>query len=246
MKSANWISAHRPQAVDGRADRGADDHRLGQRRVDDPVVAELGPQPVGGQEHAALLADVLAEHDDRLVAAHLLGERLADGLDERPGRPSGRPSVRPSACLGVDVAHARSRGSGSGCGLGVVGRVVDGRLDLGGEPRLDRRRSGRPRRAAASRNSGQRVAAPLGRQLLLGAVLRLLVVRRVAGQARDLGLDEGRALAGPGPGDRLARRRVAGQHVGRRRRSRPGCRSRPPGRRRLEPATWRASGTLMA
>ena len=76
----------RPQAVDRRADRGADDHRLGQRRVDDAVVAELRPQPVGRQEDAALLADVLAEDDDRLVAAHLVGERLADGLDERPGR----------------------------------------------------------------------------------------------------------------------------------------------------------------
>ena len=76
----------RAQAVDRRADRRADDHRLGQRRVDDAVVAELGPQPVGGEEDAALLADVLAEHDDRLVAAHLVGERLADGLDERARR----------------------------------------------------------------------------------------------------------------------------------------------------------------
>ena len=81
----------RPQAVDRRADRRADDHRFGQRRVDDPVVAELGPQPVGREEDAALLADVLAEHDDRLVAAHLVGERLADGLDERARRhQSGR------------------------------------------------------------------------------------------------------------------------------------------------------------
>ena len=73
---------HRPQAVDGGADRDADDHRLGQRRVEHAVAAELVVQPVGGQEHAALLAHVLAEHDDRLVAAHLLGERVADRLDE--------------------------------------------------------------------------------------------------------------------------------------------------------------------
>ena len=76
----------RAQAVDRGADRGPDDHRLGQRRVDHAVVAELGPQAVGGQEDAALLADVLAEHDDRLVAAHLVGERLADGVDERARR----------------------------------------------------------------------------------------------------------------------------------------------------------------
>ena len=58
--------------------------RLGERRVDHAVVAELGEQPVGGEEDAALLAHVLAEHDHGRVAPHLLGERLADRLDERP------------------------------------------------------------------------------------------------------------------------------------------------------------------
>ena len=94
----------RPQAVDRGADRGADDHRLGQRRVDDAVVAELGPQAVGGQEHAALLADVLAQDDDRLVAAHLVGERLADGVDER----ARRHQRSASGAVGVDVAQSRS------------------------------------------------------------------------------------------------------------------------------------------
>ena len=92
----------RPQAVDGRADRGADDHRLGQRRVDDPVVAELAPQPVGGQEHPALLADVLAQDDDRLVPPHLLGHAVADRLDERANRHQCPPPA--SSCHGGGVS----------------------------------------------------------------------------------------------------------------------------------------------
>ena len=50
-------------------------------------------------------------------------------------------------------------------------------------------------------------------QLLLGAVLGLLVVGRVGRQSLDLGLDEGRAIAGACPFDRIACRDVAGQHV---------------------------------
>jgi len=38
------------------------------------VPPELVVEPVRNQEHAALLADVLAEDHDALVALHLLGE----------------------------------------------------------------------------------------------------------------------------------------------------------------------------
>ena len=83
---------HRAQAVDGGPDGGTDDHRFRQRGVDDAVVAELRPQTVSGEEDAALLADVLAQHDDRLVPPHLVGEGLADGVDERAGRHQPAPS----------------------------------------------------------------------------------------------------------------------------------------------------------
>ncbi len=96
----------RPEAVDRRPDRGPDDHRLRQRRVDDPVRPELRPQPVGREEDAALLADVLAQDDDRFVPPHLLGQRVADRLDERPRRHQGRSS---SVTYQVAVA-----GSGAG------------------------------------------------------------------------------------------------------------------------------------
>src|SRR6185436_19403318 len=63
-------------------------------RVDDPVLAELAVQAVRGEEDAALQADVLAEDDHGVVPAHLLGERLAHGLDERLER---HQSTAPSA-----------------------------------------------------------------------------------------------------------------------------------------------------
>ena len=91
---------HRPQAVDRGADRDADDHRLGQRRVQHAVAAELVVQPVGGEEDAALLAHVLAQHDDRVVAAHLLCERRANRLDaghDGHGQPSPTVARRPTA-----------------------------------------------------------------------------------------------------------------------------------------------------
>jgi hypothetical protein len=89
----------RPQPVGGRADAHAGDHRLRERRVDHAVIAELRPEPVRREEDAAFLADVLAEHDHGGVAAHLVPEPLADGLDERvdghqdPPRPDGNGGV---------------------------------------------------------------------------------------------------------------------------------------------------------
>src|SRR5436305_3661749 len=52
-----------PEPTDRRADRRPDDLALAERRVDDAIVAELGPEAIGREEDAALLADVLAEDD---------------------------------------------------------------------------------------------------------------------------------------------------------------------------------------
>ena len=75
--------ADRPVAADREADRGADDAGLGQRRVDDAVLAEVLLQAVGDAEDAAELADVLAHEDDLGVVLHGPAqagvERLADG-----------------------------------------------------------------------------------------------------------------------------------------------------------------------
>ena len=64
----------------GCAHRGAGDHLLADRRVDDAVIAELLRQPEVDAECTAeptLDADVLADQEDGLVATHLFCDRLA-------------------------------------------------------------------------------------------------------------------------------------------------------------------------
>src|SRR5438552_15148237 len=56
----------RDQPGDRRADRDADDVRLRERHVDDPIGAELLDEPIGRPEDATPHADVLAEDDDPL------------------------------------------------------------------------------------------------------------------------------------------------------------------------------------
>ena len=61
----------RPQAVHAHADRGADDRAFGDRRVEHAVLAILALQAVGDAEHAAEVADVLAQdHDVRVARQH--------------------------------------------------------------------------------------------------------------------------------------------------------------------------------
>ena len=72
--------ADRPQPLDRGADRGADDRVLGQRRVEHPLGAELLHEAVGDLERAAEGADVLAEAEHGLVAAHLLAKTVGDRL----------------------------------------------------------------------------------------------------------------------------------------------------------------------
>src|SRR5207247_3844767 len=52
-------------------DGDADDRRLRDRCVDDPVAPELLDEPIGHAEHTAADADVLAHEDVPLVAAEL-------------------------------------------------------------------------------------------------------------------------------------------------------------------------------
>src|ERR1700730_6217199 len=72
---------HRFQAVRRHADGHARDHGLGERRVLDAVRAEPGLQARGRAEHAAIGADILADHDDGVVMLHLPAMRHRDGLD---------------------------------------------------------------------------------------------------------------------------------------------------------------------
>ena len=71
----------RPQPHHRRAGRAAHDRGLRQRRVEDAPRAELLLEAERDLERAAVDADVLAEHEDALVAAHLLAETVADRLE---------------------------------------------------------------------------------------------------------------------------------------------------------------------
>ena len=84
---------HRSQPVDGGPDGRAHDQRLAERRVHHAVAAELGEEPVGGQEDAALQADVLAQ-DDQSSCRGASRQRASRGWS-RPA--SGRPSSAQSS-----------------------------------------------------------------------------------------------------------------------------------------------------
>ena len=62
----HWTHPH-----DRGAGARADDRRLGQRRVHHTPVSELLLEPERHLERTAVHADVLADHEDTLVAPHL-------------------------------------------------------------------------------------------------------------------------------------------------------------------------------
>ncbi len=76
----------RPQPVGRHADRDTDDAGLADRRVEAPFLAEPLLQSLRAAEHAAEVADVLAEHDDAVVALHRDRVGVADRLDHRHRR----------------------------------------------------------------------------------------------------------------------------------------------------------------
>src|SRR4030095_16399148 len=59
-------------------DRGPDDGRFGERRVDDALLAELLDQTVGDFEGASVDADVFAQQEHALIAGHLLANAGPD------------------------------------------------------------------------------------------------------------------------------------------------------------------------
>src|SRR5262249_1144320 len=65
----NWS-----QPVHRGAERRSEERGLRDRRIDDSGIAELAMQTTGGAHGPG--PDVLAPHDDALVKAHLLGDRL--------------------------------------------------------------------------------------------------------------------------------------------------------------------------
>ena len=70
------------QAVQRHADRGADDPRLGQRRVHAALGAEFLVKAGRRAKNSTETADVLAHDDDARIAPHLQSERVVHSLDD--------------------------------------------------------------------------------------------------------------------------------------------------------------------
>ena len=87
----NCISAIGRMPMSAAPMDGAHDRRLADRRVDDARRSpNFSRKPGGDAEGAAVGADVLADHEDALVALHLLEHGEADGLEVGEDRPSAR------------------------------------------------------------------------------------------------------------------------------------------------------------
>ena len=93
----------RSQAVHRRAERGARERQLGDRRVEDALGAVLVVEARGRGEDPPGDGDVLAEEDHALVGGELLVERIADGGAEGDG----------AASSSVQRARASGRSSSS-------------------------------------------------------------------------------------------------------------------------------------
>ena len=92
---------YRLQVADGHSDCPPDDGRLGERGIEDAVVAKQPLQAVRELEHPALaehdlerfmparIRHVFSEHDNPGIARHLVLESVVDGGNHRVGLPLG-------------------------------------------------------------------------------------------------------------------------------------------------------------
>ena len=181
---------HGTQAVGAHSHGGADDAAFGDRRVEDPRAAVLGLQPFGAAEHAAEVADVLAERRRccrrapssrpspsewprssssrsspvlhlSTLPLQMLGHLLEHVLEDAPG--AGDPTVEQCAV----ALRLLGRGQHLAVGLGdEVGVLLLGPLAEGDEVRSSGARSGRraattsTRRPAGSETDRRRSSAP--------------------------------------------------------------------------------------
>src|SRR5262249_6395963 len=103
----------RPQPGDRRADPRPDDRVLRDRGVADPLLAKLVEEPLGDLERALEDADVLAHHEHRLVAAHLLRHRVAEGLPHPLNHRPAASSSPPPGAAGFDSTSSSASPSRS-------------------------------------------------------------------------------------------------------------------------------------
>ena len=95
------------QAVHRGTDREPGEAVLGDGRVDDALLAELVQHALADLVRAVVLRDFLAHEEDALVAAHLLGERLAQRFAEldQPVALTRRQRLGKVRLLAGEVGH---------------------------------------------------------------------------------------------------------------------------------------------
>ena len=201
---------------DGRANPDAGVARLGNRHLADTLLAEPLQQAAGDTEQAADVADVLAHDEDGRVALHLLVQGLVERFDhvELPNVGIGRRVARLAIALrlggqehvGQGFLRRRIRtGDGEiGRFLGQVGFLFAQFIQLG---------SGEYAGVEQLRAEDFDGVAALPEGHFVGCAG---VFRRKGGvgvEAIGLGLDQGRAAAGPGAVNCLLGRRVHGEAV---------------------------------
>ena len=95
------------EAVGRHANRRADDAEFADRRVETAAFAVFALQAERAAEDAAEIADILAEHDDVVVALHADIHRAADRLDHRD--PRHRATPPPAGAGGAGAAASARR-----------------------------------------------------------------------------------------------------------------------------------------
>ena len=242
----------RTQPGQRQPDPDPDDRALGQRGVEHARLAELLGQVVGGAEHAAARAHVLAEDHHAVVGREELLLRPPDGVDDvalgatlgqrhrdrRACSDRSRRRARPGwgAAGWRTPCGTRSRGSGVGDASADLAAASTDVLHLG----LDALLVGLGQEALLDQvlgDAAQRVLLAPRLHLLRRAVGAVVVVGGVGEVAVGLALHQRGAVAAAG----VTHRRVHGRvHVERdrcRRRSRRRSRRRGRGRRRRRPPT---------
>ena len=203
----------RHESRDRHADRTADDAFFGEARVEDARFTELFLKAFGDQVHAALAADVLAEHETLGIdlelasecATHGLGEshdvgrrRRSRGAAERGALAPRQPAERfRRARQVVGVNPSGDRG-----GVGVrpcAGRVEAARYVVSNLLiQLIPFRAREERRDEVRLETWQRIACLVGRDLGVGAIASLIVGPGVARETRHGEPHECRPLASAG------------------------------------------------
>ena len=200
---------HRPIAAQRHADRGPDDARLGQRRIDHPVLPEVLLQSFGDPEHAAQLADVLTRQHHLRVGLQGPAQSGVEGLGH--GHLHAVTSSKDGEVFGVG---------------GLLFGQVRGLLGVDGVEQLDHRRlrQGEAPAAQGGRQFGglrldsreevvvrvtvpgevgpdplDRILQPPVLELVGQPVLGRIVRRGVRAHPIRVRLDQGRPVAGAGP-----------------------------------------------